>query len=239
MGLPDQAARLCEEKDGIARSLAHPYSLSWSLTWGAMPHLYRGDHDALEKSVTEGMRIAREHGLAYTEAIGGVALGWLLGQRGKPVQGIAEMRAGLAAFRATGAEIVVPFFKTLLAELLSGSGAEQEAHTLLDEALDQVEQWGERWQEAEIHRVRGLLWANAAGPHDAQAEASLRRAIDVASAQHARGWELRARTALAALLQRQGHNAQARATLEPIVMGFEEGAQTRDLLGARALLNAL
>jgi predicted ATPase len=239
MGLPDQAVRLCVEKDGIARSLAHPYSLSWSLTWGAMPHLYRGDYEALEKSVDEGIRIAREHGLAYTQAIGRVSHGWLLGQRGQPVQGIEEMRAGLAAFRATGAEIAVPFFKTLLAELLGCTGATEEAHKLLDQALDQVEQWGERWQEAEIHRVRGLLWANAAGLDDARAEESFLRAIHVASAQRARGWELRARTALAALLQRQGHNAQARSTLGPIVKGFQEGAQTKDLLEARALLNAL
>ena len=239
MGLPDQAAKLCADKDDIARSLAHPYSLSWALTWGAIPHLYRGDYDAVQRSASEGVRIAQEHGLAYTGAIGTMALGWVRAQRGQCAEGIEAMRAGLAAFRATGAEIVVPYFKTLLAELLCGAGNKPEAHALLDTALEQVERWGERWQEAEIHRVRGLLWTSAPDRDSALAERSFQRAINIASSQGARAWELRARTALARLLQLEGQGGRARSALEPILASFQEGTQTKDLLEARELLKSL
>jgi len=168
-----------------------------------------------------------------------MALGWAHGQVGRHAEGIEAMRRGLADFRATGAEIVVPYFKTLLAELLCAAGDKAPAHELLDTALEQVERWGERWQEAEIHRVRGLLWTCAPERDCARAEDHFRRAIDVASQQGARAWELRARTALARLLQQQGLAERARSVLEPLLSSFREGAQTRDLIEARAVLASL
>ena len=239
LGRPDQAGKLCMDNNDMARSLAHPYSLSWALTWGAIPHLYRGDDERLKLFAGEGLDIAQEHGLAYTGAIGTMALGWAHGQVGRHAEGIEAMRRGLADFRATGAEIVVPYFKTLLAELLCAAGDKAPAHELLDTALEQVERWGERWQEAEIHRVRGLLWTCAPERDCARAEDHFRRAIDVASQQGARAWELRARTALARLLQQQGLAERARSVLEPLLSSFREGAQTRDLIEARAVLASL
>ena len=239
LGLPDQAAAVCTQKDAIARSLGHPYSLSWALTWGAIPLLDRGDYPGLLKSLDEGIRIAEEHGFAYTGAIGAMARGWARAQCGAPAEGIADMRAGLSAFRATGAEIVVPFFQTLLAELLCGAGEKQEALAILDAATAQVERWGERWQEAEIHRVRGLLFAARPERDLVRAETSFRQAIDVARAQGAKGWELRAQTALACLLRAQDQHQVARSALVPLLAQLEEGADTKDVRAARELLGSL
>ena len=239
LGFADQAAAVCAQKDGIARSLGHPYSLSWALTWGAIPRLYSGDYPALLKSLDEGIRIAEEHGFAYTGAIGTMARGWARAQCGAQAEGIADMRAGLSAFRATGAEIVVPFFQTLLAELLCGAGEKTEALAILDAAIAQVERWGERWQEAEIHRVRGLLFAARPERDVVRAEASFRQAIDVARAQGAKGWELRARTELACLLRAQDQPELARSALAPLLALLEEGADTKDVREARELLVAL
>jgi len=50
---------------------------------------------------------------------------------------------------------------------------------------------------------------------------------------------LRARTALARLLQQQGLAERARSVLEPLLSSFREGAQTRDLIEARAVLASL
>lgn len=199
MGQPDEAAAVCAQKDELARSLSHPYSLSWSLTWGAIPRLYQGKHRELLALLDEGIAIADEHGIPYTAAIGRMARGWAQAQLGEREAGITQLRAGLAAFRATGAEIVVPFFQTLLAELLCQAGQADEALALLEAALAQVECWGERWQEAEIHRVRGMVWASAEPPDAERSRASLQRAVDVASSQGAVAWEWRAREALTRL----------------------------------------
>jgi predicted ATPase len=124
-----------------------------------------------------------------------------------------------------------------LAEAYAQAGQPEDGLAALDQALSLVEKTGERVWEAELYRVRAeiLLMQN---DHD-QAEASLRRAIDVARRQQARSWELRAVTALAHLWQRQGKRVQAREQLQEVYGWFTEGFETPDLQAARKLLNDL
>ena len=71
------------------------------------------------------------------------------------------------------------------------------------------------------------------------AEASLRKALEVAGLQCAKGWELRAATRLARLWCDQGKRDEARNLLAPIYGWFTEGFDTRDLKEAKALLEEL
>jgi predicted ATPase len=73
----------------------------------------------------------------------------------------------------------------------------------------------------------------------AEAEAWLRRALDVARHQEAKALELRAAMSLARLWQQQGKRAAAHALLAPVYSWFTEGFDTADLQEARALLDAL
>jgi predicted ATPase len=87
--------------------------------------------------------------------------------------------------------------------------------------------------------VRAQLLQQQACPDVDGAEASLRMAIDVAQAQCAKGWELRATTVLARLWCDQGKRIEARDLLAPIYGGFTEGFDTPDLKEAKALLEQL
>ena len=71
------------------------------------------------------------------------------------------------------------------------------------------------------------------------AEACFRRAIEIARAQQAKSWELRAATSLARLWRDQGRRTQARDLLAPVYGWFTEGFDTLDLKEAKALLDAL
>jgi predicted ATPase len=64
-------------------------------------------------------------------------------------------------------------------------------------------------------------------------------AIDVARAQSAKFWELRATTSLARLLAKQGRRDEALAMLAEIYAWFTEGFDTADLKDAKALLDGL
>ena len=68
---------------------------------------------------------------------------------------------------------------------------------------------------------------------------SLRKALEVAGLQSAKGWELRAATSLARLWRDQGKPQQARELLAPVYGWFTEGFDTRDLKEAKALLDTL
>ena len=117
----------------------------------------------------------------------------------------------------------------------------------LDEALALVEQAGERYYEAELHRQRGeLLLLCTAQRHPSQesrepheAEKCLQQALDVARQQQAKSLELRSAMSLARLWQQRGQRAEARALLAPIYGWFSEGFDTVALQEAKVLLDAL
>jgi predicted ATPase len=101
-----------------------------------------------------------------------------------------------------------------------------------------VDDFGERYAEAELHRVAAQLHLREGAPSD-EVVAELWRAIAIAEAQGARLWQLRAAISLARLWAEQGKQAEARKVLVPIYNWFTEGFDTADLKKAGALLDQL
>ena len=102
-----------------------------------------------------------------------------------------------------------------------------------------MEATGERWHEADIHRTAGEIALMSSKPDAAKAQAHFERALEVARAQQARSWELRAATSLARLWRDQGRRAEAHDLLAPVYGWFTEGFDTLDLKEAKALLEEL
>jgi predicted ATPase len=127
----------------------------------------------------------------------------------------------------------------LLADVAAHLGHTEDGLQALAEAHTLVEQHEERWWEAEVHRLRGVLLLRQPGTPQAEAEACFQRALDVARRQEAKSLELRAAMSLARLWQQQGRRADARDLLAPIYGWFTEGFDTADLQEAKALLEAL
>jgi predicted ATPase len=73
----------------------------------------------------------------------------------------------------------------------------------------------------------------------ARAEGEFRRALEIARAQSARLFELRAARDLARPVRDQGRSVEARALLAPVYAAFTEGFGFPDLVEARALLEDL
>ena len=86
-------------------------------------------------------------------------------------------------------------------------------------------------------RIRFLL--ESSDVNNPEVEDSFQKAIDIARAQNARGWELRAATALARLRLEQNRSAEAHQLLAPVFAWFTEGFETIDLREAKALLDEL
>lgn len=142
-----------------------------------------------------------------------------------------------AAYLATGSRLFIPFLSIETAKTLLDGGHLAEAKSYTRQAHDYRDRTGERWAEAEIHRVDGDI-AKTEG--DAAAAARrYRRAIDVARAQQAKLWELRAATSLAGLLGENGERRQGLDLLRPVRDWFTEGFDRPDLIDAKALLDDL
>ena len=102
-----------------------------------------------------------------------------------------------------------------------------------------VDKTGERYWEAEIHRLKGELLLALSAEKYTEAETCFRQALDIARSQQAKSLELRAAASLSRLWQQQGKPAEASALLAPIYGWFTEGFDTADLCEAKTLLEAL
>jgi predicted ATPase len=183
--------------------------------------------------------LAGEQGFPHFLGATKVMRGWVLAETDDAEAGLAQIREGLAAWKATGAGFCVPYFLGLQAQAHARAGQVEEGLDRLMEALTLADKTGEHGLEAELHRLRSELLQMVPGYDPATVEESFRRAMTVAHSQGARLWELRAAMSMARLWRDQGKPQQARELLAPVFGWFTEGFDTRDLKEAKALLDEL
>ncbi len=239
LGYPAQALARLHEALALAHELSHPYSLARARCWAAFVSQFRRDVPAVHEQAEAAVALSTEQGFPLWAATGTILCGWALAMQGQGEEGMAQVRQGIAAYRATGAALLVPYYCTLLADVSAHLGHTEDGLQALAEAHTLVEQQEERWWEAEIHRLRGVLLLRQPGTSQAEAETWFQRALDVARHQEAKSLELRAAMSLSRLWQQQGKQAEARALLAPVYGWFTEGFDTADLQEAKALLEAL
>jgi predicted ATPase len=238
LGFPDQALASSEAGIAEARRLAHPTSLAMSLAYSAMLLSLAGDVAALDERAVDLVAVTTEHGFPSWRAHGTIYCGWAKVKKGHVVEGISLVRSGSTAYRAIGQQgLFIPYFTTLLAKAHEIAGEIEEGLTLLDDALQLVEQTGQRWLAAELTRRKGQLLLRQGQPETA--EELYRKALVIAEEQEAKLWELRAAVSLARLRRDQGRCAEARDLLAPVYGWFTEGFDTPDLKEAKALLDQL
>ena len=256
-GYPAQALRSSDRAMAMARELGHPFTVAFSLNNAAQLHQLLRVAQATKEQAEAALALAVEGGFPYFSSWGLVLRGWALAKQGQAEEGIAGIRDGLAALRASGAELWRSYGLSLLAEAYASAGRINEGMTALAEALAAVQNNTEHWWEAELYRLKGELLlrhqAERSGAEQtsprvahgivdanaAEAQNCFQRAIEIARKQSAKSLELRATASLSRLLDKQGRHDQARTMLAEIYGWFTEGFDTADLKDAKALLNEL
>ncbi|MDA9489444.1 AAA family ATPase [Bradyrhizobium sp. CCBAU 11361] len=239
LGYPEQARARSEEALTDAKELSHRNTLGYALLYGCILSQLRRDRDEAQGRANSLIALAADQGSPHFLAAGNVIRSWILGATGELDAGITQLRDGLTRWQATGAGFLVPYFLSLLAELHGRAGAVEEGLDLIAKALDRVAETGERWFEAELHRMKGELMLRLRKADPTAAEARFRQAASVARQQSAKLWELRAATGLARLWREQGRRGEAHDLLSPLYSQFTEGFGTPDLQAARAMLREI
>jgi predicted ATPase/class 3 adenylate cyclase len=259
LGYPEQALKRSHEALTLAQKLSHPYSMAFALGRSAVLHQLRREGQAAQERAEATITLSTEQGFTLWLAAGNICRGWALAEQGE--EGIAQIRQGLAAYRATGGEATLSHLLALLAEAHGKMGQAEEGLNVLAEALVVTHKNQERFYEAELYRLKGELLLTqesknqkskgksqksentdprplAPDPQE-DAEACFLKAIEIARQQQAKSLELRASTSLARLWQQQGKRREARNTLSEIYNWFTEGFETKDLQEAKALIGEL
>jgi class 3 adenylate cyclase/predicted ATPase len=239
LGYVDQALTQIQQGRAVAQELMHPPSLEVALSHTARVHVLRREAPQAHTHSAAALAIAEEQ--MFAQRVGGSAVvrGWALSRQGQAEEGIPQIQQGIAAYRATGANAWCHYWLALLVEASIAAGQIAQGLTAVTEALTLVEQNGECFHEAELHRLQGELLLQQPSPAIPQVLACFHHALEVARRQEAKLLELRATMSLARLWQRQGKRDEAHKMLAPIYGWFTEGFDTADLQEAKALLDAL
>jgi predicted ATPase len=237
LGYVDRALTRARETLAIASTQREPPTLVFALMVLQGVLAYRGDAAEAVTIGDKNIALCREHGLPqeaeWSRSFQGAALITL----GRVDEGIDLLKDSLAVQEGLKTHLARPMFLALLTQGLLQASRVEEGLQGVDEGLLWAERTAEGGYVAELYRVRGELLR--LGGNDAAAEASLRQALEHASGQHAKSFELRAAMGLARLLAASGRATEARAVMRPVYEWFTEGLETRDLVAARTILSEI
>jgi class 3 adenylate cyclase/tetratricopeptide (TPR) repeat protein len=244
LGYPDQALRTSQKALARARQLAHPYSLAFALSFAVRLHHARAEIHHIQQQTEELTSLGSTQGFPYWVAVATIWRGWIAMEQGRQDDGMVQLHQGLTLSSSSGSELLRTFWQALLAEVCAKVGQVGEGLQAVDDAFLAAHMNGERFYEAELCRLKGILALQTRGQHaasdpQADAEACFRQALDRARRQQAKSLELRAAISLARLWQQQGKCAEARRLLGETYGWFIEGFDTADLQAAKALLEEL
>jgi predicted ATPase len=201
-GQSDEALAIAEEGLAFVRDARQPFLLARGLAAVGFVRVFRGDPQGPGSPLAEAIALCAEQGFKYFHAVVSAFHGANLAQSGQMDEGIATMRASVDMLRAIGSELL---FTLIFAHLAAGylaAGNVSDGLAAVDEGLACVERNGERWAEAELHRLRGRLLLARSAADVAAAQACIRKALAIARAQQATAYEKRAAADLADLQAR-------------------------------------
>ncbi|MSR14122.1 MAG: hypothetical protein EXR86_06050 [Gammaproteobacteria bacterium] len=182
-GEPDRALELVQTAIDHAESLKNFHGVSLMLSWLSLVHALRREPILALDAARRGMALANQHEFAmwsnYSRADCGVALI----EAGEVHEGIEMMERYFSVAKLTGHR----FNRSLHFGAMALAGAKlsnwANAARYLNEAFEQTEAVGERWFEAELHRLKGEFLLGEHGISAADlAIPCFQRSLDVARA---------------------------------------------------------
>jgi predicted ATPase len=225
MGWPDAARRMDATALAVTERVGHPFTLAGIL--GAFivgSSARRGEHDEALERVERAVSICEEQGFPMFLGLCQHYEGYALLYVRREQEALKRLRDGLAAIRATGSLVGRTVHLCEVAEACLRLGETPEGLATLDDAETFVEKHHEHHWEPEIHRLRGELLLQG-GAQAGHAENCFHKALEIARAQEAKSFELRAAMSLARLRRDQGRRAEARDLLQAIYAWFTEGCE--------------
>ena len=238
LGEVDRACQLAEEMVGRATRGGHIATIVWGRFMSAQFEVMRGRPARAAPHTTAMIGFARDHGMKLWLAFGCVLEPWVRSHSGAD-DSVEEMRRGIAMLGEQGVSLYGPLFATALAAAEAEAGKIETALETLDRVITETERTGQRWYEAETHRIRGEILLKRDPANAAPAEDAFLTAIAIAQAQKARSFELRAALSLAKLQQSTGRPLDAHAVLAQAVEGFSPTPEMPEIAEAQTLLAVL
>ena len=240
LGLLDSAARVRAQVRSELATHGHATTIaSATFCVTVWPEFALRDIEALERDGAELAAYCAEKKVEQIRLLAGLLSACASAMRGPTESRIDSIGKALVALRESGGNTGNSILLSNMAEAFLMAGDLAAAASALQDGFAFVEQSGEQYWLADLHRLSGQVALLQAEPDRARAEACFAKAIEVARSQEARLLELRAATDLARLWRGSRADGDLRGLLEPILAMIEGGETARDIIDARALLAEL
>jgi predicted ATPase len=184
------------------------HTRAYVLLYAAVSCQLRHDAQGTLTLAEECHALSSEHWFRLWRAWSALLRGWALAELGRPEEGLAWMREWLGKWRMSGLRAGMPHHLGLLAEVHLRLGQPHEALLAVHEGLKWGEAVGERFYEAELHRI-GAEAQRALGQEE-EAHAGFLQAVRIAREQGAGEYERHALLAMNAPSAEPGLGAEAR-----------------------------
>jgi len=135
-----------------------------------MSHQRRREGRCAQERAEAAISLATEQGFPLMKVVGSLLHGWALAQQGQAQEGSEQIHQGMMTYRATGAELLRPYWLALLAEAHGTMEQPEAGQRVLTEALTLTDITGERWSEPELYRLKGVLLLQQHSDNQAEAE---------------------------------------------------------------------
>lgn len=237
LGLLDSAAQISARVQAELEGHPHPPSVATVTFCGrTWPMAVLADLEGLERYSAELVAFCEESKVEQIRLLGGLHHAYARAVREPNESNITFIHAAVGAVRRSGSNAGNSILISNLAEALMVGGDLASAEAALKEAFAFVEQSGEGYWLADMHRLNGQIALKRPAPDRVRAEACFAKAIEVARRQDARLLELRAATDLARLWLDTNSGNDPRGLLASVLAKIEGGETTHDVRNARALL---
>jgi tetratricopeptide (TPR) repeat protein len=183
------------------------------------------------------LALAREHAMPLYVAAGTHLSGLARWRAGDRINGLAEMRRGWALLHENDCYLCEPFWGMQVAVANAEVGQIETALDTLMELIAWVEQSGQHWLDAELHRVRGELLLRCDSSNASSAEGAFKRALEIARRQQTKTFELRGALGLARLYRTIGCARLVPDVLAPALVDFDTAQDLPEIEEAGRLLN--
>jgi tetratricopeptide (TPR) repeat protein len=225
-------------RERLARMMAaanqdNPAEVAYSAWLGATFYVLLRENERAETLAAQALELSEKHQIPHFAGHARCFLGLARARLGRPSEGVALIRQGIAGFAAIG--VHQDFNTVCLAESQALSGAIDDALETLEQVL-QPNRPDNSWRLVAFF-LRDVLQMQQGRREPA--EADFRTALTLARSMDAKAWELRAATSLARLLRDTGRRDEAHSMLADIYNWFTKGFDTADLKEAKALLDEL
>jgi tetratricopeptide (TPR) repeat protein len=237
LGEIEQAVRLIDQALARANKIGHVGTLAYVYSHFTVFEMMRWNRSGVARHAEALLEISREHQLPMFAAYGAVYQAWARPQSTDRDAGLAELRAAIKVCRERGIGLNMPIIATALAA--AEPSATDAPLATIDQAVAETERDGQRWFEAETHRIRGEIFFKRDPANTMAVEEAFLTAIAIAQEQKARSYELRAGLSLAKLYQTTNRLLEAREVLAPVLKDFSPTAEFPEIVEAQALLAAL